>query len=138
MSEVLKLIHIPANFIDQAWADGAHALSEACDMSGGEITGSQLKMILARGERILIKMDGGDCVGWGVVRIDQLPNFRVLHVCEMTAKNMHYERFFAALEDMARGLGCSRIRCSCKERIARLHKIRLGLTSVYETLERVL
>lgn len=136
----MKLIVVPSQFIDKAWfKEGASALSEACGASGGEVTGDQLKMMLARGERTLLRMDIDDgTVGWGVIRVDQLPNFRVLHACEMVAHNANFEQFFEELKAIAESLGCSRIRCCAKEVQARLYRQKLGMQSVYETLEVVL
>lgn len=131
----MQLLQVPASHIDQAWRDGAHNLSKACDTSGGEITGDQLKLLLSRGERSLLQMrDGEAIVGWGVVRIDQLPNVRVLHACEMYAPNASFERFFESLKDLAKGLGCSEIRCSAKDAQARLYRMKLGFEPVYTTL----
>jgi hypothetical protein len=136
----MKLIPVPSQFIDRAWfKEGASALAEACETSGGEITGDQLKMILARGERTLLRLDDdGQAVGWGVVRVDQLANYRVLHACELVAHNAHFERFYEALKGFASACGCSRIRCSAKGAQARLYRMKLGMTPVYETLEVVL
>lgn len=135
----MQLIPVPQSHIDIAWQKGASSLSEACATSGGEVTGDQLKMLLSRGERSLLEMvDADNTVGWGVVRVDQLPNFRVLHVCEMTAPGAHFENFFTALKDLARGLGCSRIRCAAKQAQARLYRMKIGFVPVYETLEVVL
>ena len=132
----LTLIPVPPTHIDFAWRDGAGALAEACATSGGEVTGDQLKMILARGERTLLQMrDGDSTVGWAVVRVDQLPNFRVIHVCELVAHNAGFERFFSALAEIAVSLGCSRIRCSAKPAQARLYRGKCGFVPVYETLE---
>lgn len=131
----MKLIPVPATHVDLAWLEGAAALSEACDTSGGEITGDQLKLILSRGERTLLRMCDGDTVGWGVVRIDQLPNVRVLFVTDMVAHGAHFERFFEELKSMARSLGCSRIRCAAKPVQARLYRQKSGFTPVYEILE---
>lgn len=132
----MKLVHIPATHIDYAWRDGADCLAKACDVSGGEITGDQLKMILSRGERDLIRMDAdGKTVGWGVVRIDQLPNFRVLYVTDMVAPNGHFEQFFTELKNMAQALGCSRIRCAAKPAQERLYRMKCGFQPVYTTLE---
>ena len=58
----MKLELIQAQFVDYAWRDGADCLKEACDTSGGEITGDQLRMMLARGERQLVRMRDGDAV----------------------------------------------------------------------------
>jgi len=132
----MKLIPVPANFIDLAWSEGAACLSEACDLSSGEITGDQLKMILSRNERSLLKMTIEDkTVGWGVVRIDQLPNIRVLMITDLVAHNGQFEQFFTAIKQLARDLGCSRVRCAAKEVQARLYRQKCGFSPVYEILE---
>lgn len=129
------LTPIPASHVDAAWRDGASELAKACDTSGGEIEGPQLKMILARGERTLFRMDrDGECVGWGVVRIDQLPNVRVLFVTDLVAPNGHFEAFFDGLQAVAKQHGCSEIRCAAKDAQARLYRIKCGFEPVYQIL----
>lgn len=136
---MIELKQVPPAFIDRAWRDGAHHLVTACEESGGEITGDQLKMLLSRGERTLLAMQrDGEFVGWGVVRLDQLPNLRALHVCELYAPGAAFEDFMAPLKAWAESNGCSRIRCSAKPAQARLYKARAGFTPVYETLEVLL
>lgn len=132
----MDLQPVPASHIDRAWQDGASVLAEACDTSGGEITGSQLKMILARGERTLIRMVSDDkTAGWGVIRVDQLPNMRVLFVTDLAASGGHFEQFFTALKDMANALGCSRIRCAAKPAQERLYTMKCDFQPVYKILE---
>jgi hypothetical protein len=126
---------VPSTHIDIAWRDGASCLSEACDISGGEITGSQLKMMLSRGERTLLRMVEADVVGWGVVRVDQLPNVRVLFITDLVAHNGGFERFFEAIKQLARDLGCSKVRCAAGAVQARLYRIKCGFKPVYEILE---
>lgn len=131
-----KLMHVPPQFVDQAWRDGAHLLSKACDTSGGEVTGDQLKMILSRGERTLFAvLDGEEKAGWIVVRVDQLPNVRALHVCELYAPGATFEECWSQLQDFARSNGCSEIRCSAKEAQARLYRMRFSFEPVYTTLK---
>lgn len=132
----MKLIPVPAQFVDKAWKDGAACLARACDTSGGEIEGPQLKLILARGERTLLRMDAeGQTVGWGVVRVDQLPNMRVLFVTDLVAPHGHFERFFEALKEVAVTQGCSRIRCAAKPAQARLYSMKCGFKPVYAIQE---
>jgi hypothetical protein len=132
----MKLILVPSTHIDQAWSEGASRLADACAASGGEITADQLKLILSRGERTLVRMDVEDSpVGWGVIRVDQLPNLRVLHICEMSATGAQFEQFFTELKTLAKAFGCSRIRCAAKPAQARLYRMKCGFTPVYETLE---
>jgi hypothetical protein len=129
----ISLIHIPARLIDFAWRDGADCLKEACSE---ECTIDQLKLILSRGERELLRMDDETgTVGWGVFKIENYPNIRVLHVTNLVAHGCHFERFFDSLKTIAEGQGCSRIRCSAKPAQARLYASKLGFTPVYITLE---
>ena len=132
----MQLVPINQNFIDKAWKDGAHCLSEACDASGGEITGDQLKMLLSRGERTLLRMEAeGQTVGWSVIRIDQLPNMRVLFITDLVAHNGGFERFFQPIKEMASQLGCSRVRCAAKPAQARLYAMKCGWQPIYSVLE---
>lgn len=95
-----------------------------------------MKLLLSRGERTLLRFDDeGKTVGWGVVRVDQLPNIRVLFATDMVAHNGHFERFFEELQKLARSLGCSRVRCAAKPAQARLYRQKVGFTPVYEILE---
>lgn len=132
----MQLVAIPAQHIDAAWRDGAFVLADACKVSGGEIEGPQLKMILSRGERTLIRLEkDGQPVGWGVVRVDQLPNMRVLMVTDLVAPNASFETFLSELKSMAAQLGCSRVRCAAKPAQARLYRMKAGFRPVYEILE---
>jgi hypothetical protein len=124
----MQLWPVPLEQIDRAWRDGAACLHEACDVSGGEITGSQLKMLLSRGERTLLAMHG-------VVRVDQLPNLRTLFVTDLVAHNGGFELFFEALKTMAASLGCSTIRCAAGPAQARLYRQKLGFQPLYSILQ---
>lgn len=132
----MALTHVPAHHIDFAWKEGASELAKACETSGGEIEGPQLKMILSRGERTLMRMESeGQTVGWGVVRVDQLPNIRVLFVTDLVAPNGHFETFFDDLKGVAKQLGCSVIRCAAKPAQERLYRMKCQFRPVYTILE---
>lgn len=133
-----KLEIVQPQYIDFAWEDGAKQLGEVCDQVE-EITPSQLKMILSRGERTLLRMsDGNETVGWCVVRVDQLPNMRVLHVTGLVAHNGGFERFLEKLDEFRQAFGCSRIRLSCGPAHARLYRMKWKgrvIESIYETFQ---
>lgn len=134
--KLMKLIPVPASHIDAAYRRGADCLHEACDTSGGEITGDQLKMMLSRGERTLLEMIIAEkTVGWGVVRVDQLPNIRVLFITDLVAHNANFEDYFEAIKQLARDLGCSKVRCAAKDAQARLYRMKSGFKPVYSVLE---
>lgn len=133
---MVELTQVPSMHIDRAWRDGASELAKACDVSGGEITGDQLKMILARGERTLIRMErDGQTAGWGVVRVDQLPNMRVLMVTDMVAEGADFPEFFDKLKELAASCGCSKVRCAGDEVRERLYRMKCGFKRVYAILE---
>lgn len=113
---------------------GASNLAKACDASGGEITGDQLKMILSEGRRTLVAMvrDGAP-VGWGVTRIDQLPNLRVCMVTDMYAPGARFQEFLSLLKEKAKADGCSEVRCAAKPAQQRLYE-RAGFEPVYTIL----
>lgn len=127
------LYPVPAFKVDEAWSDGADCLEEACHE---ECTIDQLKMLCSRGERQLVRMDNeGQIVGWGVFMVDQRPNFRVLHITNLVAHNAHFELFFDLLKDIAKDLGCSRIRSCAGPAQARLYAQKLSFEHVYATVE---
>lgn len=133
---MIELKQVPKAFVCKAWADGAHKLSEACDASGGEITGDQLKLILMRGERFLLSLvRDGEVVGWGVVRVDDLPNVRVLMATDLYAPGADYPEFFQALQGLAAENGCTKIRCAADAVRARLYRMGCGFKPVYQILE---
>lgn len=126
---------VPPAFVGRAWADGAHLLGQACATSGGEVTGDQLKLLLARGERDLIRIDlDGQAVGWAVTRIDQLPNVRALHVCELYAPGGHWLACSEQLAAMARANGCTELRCSAGPAQQRLYQRHLPWEPLYTTM----
>jgi hypothetical protein len=122
----VKLTQIPHTHIDAAWAEGAYLLDVACDRTD-EVTGGQLKMMLSRNELQLLKCENG----WAAVRVDQLPNYRALHVYAIHAPGV---RAFDQLKDYARFFGCSAIRGACDDAVARLWT-RLGARKKYQIME---
>lgn len=124
---------VATSHIDKAWRDGAHMLSEACQ--SGEVTPDQLKMLLSRGERVLLAiMDGEQPAGWVVARVDQYPNLRAMHVCEMYAPGAMFHECYEQFVAYARDNGCSEIRCAAKPAQARLYGMRFGFEPLYQVL----
>lgn len=129
----MKLVHIPAMHADFAWRDGAHALGESCVE---ECTPDQLKLLISRGERNLVRMDAdGKAIGWAVYVIQQLPNMRVFFVTNLAARGAGFQRFWDEVKSLAERNGCSRVRCSALPAQSRIFREKLGMKSVYETLE---
>jgi hypothetical protein len=132
----VRLLHIPAAHVDQAWRDGANKLSEACRWASREVTPDQLKMMLSRGERQLLCLeDEGQKVAWAAVQVQQLPNIRILYVYSIYAPGSTGPDAFKCLADLARAEGCSSIRGACSEQVARLWTRYFDAKRLYTTCE---
>jgi hypothetical protein len=116
----MELVVVPPQFVDRAWKEGASNLAIACDRAKFEITGDQLKLILSRGERILVRLsDEGKAVGWAAVEVKQLPNIRALYVYSLYAPH-HSLDMYAQLQKVAVEAGCSVIQGAVDEANERL------------------
>ena len=122
----------PATMIDQLWRGDADALVSAMARSGGECTGDQLKMMLMRGEMLLI----GSSDLWAAVQHIQHPNRRVLHVyavaCTRDGLGMN-DADINELSEYARQTGCTALTCSADKAAERLYA-RYGFVSQYVTM----
>ena len=131
----MHLSLIPPSHIDKAWKDGAHLLSEACDVSGGEITGDQLRMILSEGKRLLFAAVKDERpVGWCAAQVEQLPNVRVLHIYAVWARGTLFHEFVEQMREFGRNQGCSELRCAAKPSQARLYEMKFGFEPVYQVM----
>jgi len=134
---MLKLFQVSPAEIDLAWKQGADKLAEATKRAAREITASQLKMILSRGERTLIGVrdEGGPPLGWAVIGIHQLPNIRTLYVFDIYAPGATGPEAFNLLKQYAKANGCSVIRGSCDDAVGRLWERKMQATKVYSVYE---
>jgi hypothetical protein len=125
---------VPPAFVDRAWKEGAHNLALAADRSKGEITGDQLKLILSRGERVLVQLaEGQEAIGWAVVDVQQLPNVRAFYVWSLYAPG-HSLDMHKRINQMAKEAGCSVIRGAVDEANERLWK-RINAQKVYSVYQ---
>jgi hypothetical protein len=121
--------------IDAAWRDGADKLGEATKWAAREITVEQLKLLLARGERILIgARDDGRVVGWAAVGVMQFPNIRVLHIYAIQGKGLFTPGWLRLLREYAAHHGCTSIRGCVRPSMERFVR-RFGGQQVYATVE---
>lgn len=122
----------PATMIDRLWHGSADALVSAMARNGGECTGDQLKMMLMRGEILLI---GSDDL-WAAVQHIQHPNRRVLHIYAVASKlnsdGLNHADI-AELCEYARQTGCAALTCSADKAAERLYA-RYGFQSQYTTM----
>jgi len=133
----MRLVNIPPAMVSQAWVDGAHQLGKACERSGGEITGDQLKEQIEAGEWTLLATvdDAGRPAGWAAVGVQQRPNLRALYVQAIYAPGATSVQAFELLGEFGRHNGCQVIRGACGPGVARLWARRFAARAVYTTME---
>lgn len=129
----MKMFSVPASHVDQAWRDGAYNLAEACKRCD-DVTGDQLKLMLARGEFDLIGWADDTPQAWAAVTIQQLPNLRSLYIYAIWGRGKASREALNQLVEYARHNGCTRIRGACDETISRLWR-RYGFTPAYTVME---
>ena|GEM_PF-1129319 len=139
MPNGLTLYVIPPTHIDQAWAEGAHWLSEATALASNECTGSQLKYRLALGHLILLcAREEEKPVAWLAVSFQQLANMRVLHIHAIYAPGATTAAAFEMLTQYARQQGASAIQGACSEAVARLWHHKFGFDETYRIMRKTL
>ena len=128
----VRLTQYPATLVDSLWQAGADALVAAMARGGGECTGDQLKMMLMRGELLLI----GSPDLWAAVQHIQHPNKRVLHVYAVArthdGRGMN-EADVDELAQYARLTGCTSLTCAADKAAERLYS-RYGFEPMYTTM----
>jgi hypothetical protein len=127
----MQLNIVSPAFVDRAWEDGACQLGEALERCAGECTPSQLKLLLASGQKTLLCVMGEKPEGWLAVEFQQLPNVRVLHVYAIYAPGATLQECFDQLCQFAKDGGASHIQGACDAVISRLWRSRFGFNEVY-------
>lgn len=133
----MKLFQVPVSHIGVAWADGAQSLAKATDRAKREITESQLKMLLLRGERTLLGIaDDSDIPqAWAATQIQVLPNLRILYVYAIHAPGQTGPEAFELLKKYARDNGCETIRGACDPAVGRLWARKFDAKIIYSVYE---
>jgi len=110
-------------------------LAEATKWASREVTPDQLKMLLARGERVLLgARDGEKITGWAAVQVQQLPNIRCLYIFALQGRGICSAEGVGLLREYAQANGCTTIRGAVRASMARL-LTKLGGKPLYQTFE---
>ena len=124
--------------IDRAWREGADQLEIALERCGDECTASQLKLMLARGEKTLLALVGDIPTAWAAVEFMNLPNMRVLHIYAIYAPGNAVQATFEKLEAYAKDGGASSIQGACDPVISRLWQSKFDFKEQYRVMRKAL
>lgn len=130
------LFIVPPSHVCVAWKEGASALGAACALSAGEVTPDQLKLMLTRGEKVLIGLrDDNETRAWAAVQIEQMPNKRVLFIYAIYAPGATGPEAIEELRRFAREQGCEAIRGACNDAVQRLWERKFSARKAYSIVE---
>ncbi len=124
------MFYVPPDQAEQAWADGACKLAEACDRSDGDVTGAQLLAQIKSGAKTLL----GHAGAWAAVEVQQYPNRRLLHVEAIHAPGLATADVFDELKAFARHNRCDAIQGACQPAVARLWARKFGFRPAFQIM----
>lgn len=130
-----KLINFDVTRLDVVWPEVAPMLSAALECGDGELDLSQLRMMLANRQAMLILvMEGERIVGCGAAEFVQYPNYRAANFIATGGRQMMISR---AEVDQVRmfmkDMGASKMQGYCPDSVARLWE-RRGARKVYNLM----
>ena len=128
---------VPQSHVHKAWALCGDFVAKAMEHAKGECTTDQLKMQIAQGyNHLMVYLEDNVPVGAVVFYLQQAPNANIFYINAIGGKTSkeHTDQMF----DYARTQGCTMVRGSARESVARLWRMKYGFTSPYVTVEKLL
>ena len=128
---------VPIEFVHQAWEKCGDFIANAMEHAKGECTVDQLKAQIITGhQKLMVYLDDKEIVGAVVFHFTNSPNARIFYINAIGGKTCkeHTEQMF----DYARLNGCTCVRGSARESVARLWRQKYGFESIYITVEKKL
>jgi hypothetical protein len=117
---------VPVQYIYTVWDKVSGYLEKGLEDSGGEYTVDQLKVYLVQGHNtlVLILNDEGEIKGALTIQWANYPNDRVAYITSIGGAT--YKEAWELFLDWLRIEGCSIVRGTAKESVARLWRMKFG------------
>ncbi len=130
-------IVVPNN-IYNVWEDIKDYLNASINVSTGDYTLEQLKLLLIRGEQTLLVAtnEEGKLTGAMAVEFINHPNSRVMFITSLGGNGIVNEQTFSQVESWARTQGATKVCAWAHEAQARLYKIKANFNSVRHVVEK--
>ena len=129
---------VAPNNIYTVWEDIEKYLNDSINISTGDCTLEQLKLLLIRGEQtLLVATDKeGKLTGAMAVEFINYPNNRVMFITTLGGKGIVNEETFSQVETWARMQGATKVCAWAQESQARLYKIKANFNTVRMVVEK--
>ena len=116
------------NFIQQLWPKIGRMLERALEFSGGEYSAEHLRMMLVRGEQmLLVAVEDGAVIGAATVDFANFPNDRIAFITAIGGRLIARPDLFEELKSVLRSHGCTKIKGEAREAVARLWHQKFGI-----------
>jgi hypothetical protein len=129
---------VAPNNIYSVWEDVKSYLQASINVSEGDFTLDQLKLLLGRGEQtLLVSVDENNKLnGAMTVEFQNRPNSRVMFITALGGNGIVNEETFSQVEVWAKMQGATKAGAWAQEAQARLYKIKSNFNTVRYVVEK--
>jgi hypothetical protein len=129
---------VAPNNIYTVWEDVKSYLEASINVSEGDFTLDQLKLLLGRGEQtLLVSVDEkGVLNGAMTVEFINRPNHRVMFITALGGNGIVNDETFSQVETWAKSHGATKASAWAQEAQARLYKIKSNFNTVRYVVEK--
>ena len=129
---------VAPNNIYNVWEDVKEYLNASINVSGGDYTIDQLKLILVRGEQTLLVSvnENNKLNGAMTVEFINRPNDRVMFITALGGNGIVNDETFSQVEAWAKMQGATKANAWAQEAQARLYKLKANFNTVRMVVEK--
>ena len=129
---------VAPNNVYHVWEDIKEYLNASINVSGGDFTLDQLKLLLVRGEQsLLISVNKNNKInGAMTVEFINSPNARTMFITALGGSGIVNDETFSQVETWAKMQGATKASAWAQEAQARLYKIKSNFNTVRMVVEK--
>ena len=129
---------VAPNNVYHVWEDIKEYLNASINVSGGDFTLDQLKLLLVRGEQsLLVSVNESKKInGAMTVEFNNRPNDRVMFITALGGHGIVNDETFSQVESWAKSHGATKASAWAQEAQARLYKIKSNFNTVRYVVEK--
>jgi hypothetical protein len=129
---------VAPNNVYHVWEDIKEYLNASINVSGGDFTLDQLKLLLVRGEQsLLISVNKNNKInGAMTVEFINSPNARTMFITALGGSGIVNDETFSQVETWAKLQGATKASAWAQETQARLYKIKANFNTIRYVVEK--
>lgn len=129
---------VAPNNIYNVWEDVKEYLNASINVSGGDYTLDQLKLILVRGEQTLLVSvnENNKLNGAMTIEFINRPNDRIMFITALGGNGIVNDETFSQVETWAKMQGATKASAWAQEAQARLYKLKANFNTVRMVVEK--